>query len=95
MLPLLLALALAGGNVQIAHWQGQGTKQTDTFWVKQDEWEVEWSNKGDGVFAISVYTKDGEPVTLVGNVIGTRSDRAWVHAKLAATTLKSLGTLGQ
>ena len=64
--------------VVIASWEGESTKNTETFTVPSDEWKISWDTQsgeyGEMNFQIYVYDKNGAMKGVAANVIGTNSD---------------------
>ena len=64
--------------VVIASWEGESTKNTETFTVSSDEWKISWDTQsgkyGDMNFQIYVYDKNGAMKGVAANVIGTNTD---------------------
>ena len=64
--------------VVIASWEGESTKNTETFTVPSDEWKISWDTQsgqyGDMNFQIYVYDKNGAMKGVAANVIGANTD---------------------
>lgn len=62
----------------IASWEGESTKNTETFTVPSDEWKISWDTQSgkycDMNFQIYVYDKNGAMKGVAANVIGTNND---------------------
>ena len=61
-----------------ASWEGESTKNTETFTAPTDEWKISWDTQsgkyGDMNFQIYVYDKNGAMKGVAANVIGTNTD---------------------
>lgn len=64
--------------VVIASWEGESTKNTETFTVPTDEWKISWDTKpgelGDMNFQIYVYDKNGAMKGVAANVVGANNE---------------------
>ena len=64
----------------LARWEGQATKDTETFHVSTEEWRISWDTQpgqyGSMNFQIYVYKADGTPhgTFVAANVIGADQD---------------------
>jgi hypothetical protein len=62
----------------IAEWSGSAIKNTETFHITSDEWEIAWDTKpgeyGNMNFQIYVYNADGSLKDVAANVIGANND---------------------
>ena len=72
---------------QVGLWNGNGCKNTETFYVPTKVWYITWKTwlepgrKSGGLLAIWVYTEDGKYVDLVANVIGADTDSSAMRGK--------------
>jgi len=64
--------------VVIASWEGESTKNTETFHVSSKEWKISWDTTsgkyGDMNFQIYVYDSNGRPRGVAANVVGANND---------------------
>lgn len=64
--------------VTIASWEGESTKNTETFHVPSKEWKISWDTTsgkyGDMNFQIYVYDSNGRPRGVAANVVGANND---------------------
>jgi hypothetical protein len=60
----------------VASYEGKGQKKPQPFTVR-DRWEVRWKAKGT-MFAMTLYTADGEYVDLLANSMGADESSAFV-----------------
>jgi zinc-ribbon domain len=69
----------------IATFKGNGTKQTETFAVRSDEWRITWDTKpgkyGDMNFQIYVYGSDGSMKDIAANIIGKDTDSTIIRGR--------------
>jgi hypothetical protein len=69
--------------VEVARWEGNSTKNTETFHIPSHDWRITWqaNPEGDteGNFAIYVYSASGEMVDLVANIIGKGGDTSYMR----------------
>ncbi len=63
---------------EVARWEGQAIKNTETFSISSREWRISWDTKpgeyGDMNFQIYIYKADGNLVSVAANVIGANKD---------------------
>lgn len=59
-------------NYKVGKWSGEGTKNTKTFHIPSNEWEIYWAvgpfRSNMGVFQIYIYRSDGTLVDVAANV---------------------------
>ena len=71
---------------RVERWSGNGTKQTETFSVRGNEWRVSWETTreafpGAGILQVYVYSAEGDLVSLAANRLGVGSDVSYVHGQ--------------
>lgn len=68
---------------QVATWDGNGTKNTETFHIQSNEWRINWSTEpgeyGDMNFQIFIYNTNNNPIGVAANVIGQASDVSYMR----------------
>jgi len=64
----------SGGWMLLKSWTGQSQKNTESFSVSSNEWQIRWKTTGDTNFIISVYTESGDLKELAVNIIGSSED---------------------
>lgn len=70
--------------VRIAQWASNGTKSTESFEVRSDEWAVTWSYQpspdvGGGAFQVFVYKRGDEMPHVAVNTTGAGRDQSVLH----------------
>lgn len=62
----------------VASWEGESTKNTETFHISSNEWKIMWKTNpgqyGDMNFQIYVYNSNGSLKDVAANVIGESTD---------------------
>lgn len=73
LLGAVVALVLTSGTARaaepVAEWAGSGARDTETFTITSDTWNVRWAGTlaGPGRLSIQVRRADGELVALAAN----------------------------
>ncbi len=74
----LLPTSTPGAWSQVARWEGNTSRSTETFRVPSHEWRISWDTwpgeHGETTFAIFVYDAGGGYLGMAANVIGANSD---------------------
>ena len=73
-----LPTSTPGAWSQVARWEGNTSRSTETFHVPSHEWRISWDTwpdeQGETTFAIFVYDAGGGYLGMAANVIGASSD---------------------
>lgn len=67
---------------QIKRWTGKGNRQTETFEVKNSEWQIEWNATNENMFGflgVYLYKENGGLVSLPVNQTGEGSGSTFVR----------------
>lgn len=76
-------LATAKSWQRVGTWSGTGTKTTESFAIRGNEWRIHWQTEGDAVsvFQIFVYDQGGNLVSLAANSQGPGKDVSYVRGR--------------